>query len=196
MDKTLHTKWGTAKLQKNGYYVITSCKDGNNGIKLHRLIAKDYFGDWIDEPLIDGERIEIHHIDGNPLNNCVLNLLPLPKGEHLSLHHKGKIGYWKDKHHSDDSRKKMSDAKKDFVPWNKGKHHSEETKKKMSEAASKRNTSGYLNVCKVKCKTCKKGYTWVYSYRDKNGKRERIHSTSFKKLKDKVKSKCLPWRKL
>jgi hypothetical protein len=30
-------------------------------------------------------------------------------------------------------KKKLSDAKKDYVPWNVGKHHSEETRKKLSE---------------------------------------------------------------
>lgn len=43
MNKKLHTKWGTAKINSDGYYVITSRKEGNNGKRLHRLIARDYF---------------------------------------------------------------------------------------------------------------------------------------------------------
>ena len=87
INKTLYTKYGTARINNEGYYWITSRKEGNNGKRLHRLIATDYFGDWINKPLIDGERIEIHHVDGNPLNNCVLNLLPIPASEHRRLHH-------------------------------------------------------------------------------------------------------------
>lgn len=99
----MKTKYGNAKIKDEGYYRITSSKESNYGKLLHRLIARDYFGDWIDEPLIDGEKIEIHHIDGNPLNNCVLNLLPLPRSEHLRLHHNGKK-------HSEESKQKMSYA--------------------------------------------------------------------------------------
>jgi len=35
---------------------------------------------------------------------------------------------------SEESRKKMSDAKKGVVPWNKGGHHTEEANKKNSES--------------------------------------------------------------
>lgn len=103
-NKTLHTKYGTARINKEGYYWITSRKEGNNGKRLHRLIAEDYFGDWINESLIDGEKIEIHHIDENPLNNCVLNLLPLPASEHRRLHHI-------DKNVSDNTKMKISESK-------------------------------------------------------------------------------------
>ncbi len=98
----MKTKYGNA-IKDRGYYRITSSKKGNYGKLLHRLIAIDYFGDWIDEPLIDCERIEIHHIDGNPLNNCVLNLLPLPRSEHRRLHHTGKK-------HSEENKQKISYA--------------------------------------------------------------------------------------
>lgn len=37
------------------------------------------------------------------------------------------------KHHSEEAKKKMSEAKQGYVTWIKGKHHSEETKKKFSE---------------------------------------------------------------
>lgn len=47
--------------------------------------------------------------------------------EHLRLHNKGKPSWNKGKHHSEETKRKMSEALK-------GKHLSEETKKKMSEA--------------------------------------------------------------
>lgn len=89
-ENKIKTKWGTANIHKNGYYQITSVKEGNANELLHRLIAKDYFGDWIDEPDPNGDQWAIHHIDGNKTNNCVLNLEPIPKRDHLRLHHLGK----------------------------------------------------------------------------------------------------------
>lgn len=144
MKKTLHTKYGNAKISNKGYYVITSKKEGNNMKSLHRLIAKDYFGDWIDEPLINGEQIDIHHIDGNPLNNCVLNLLPLPKSEHHKLHNSGENHPNYGKHLSDETKRKISEShkgktlsdehKKNLSESHKGKTLSDETKKKLSES--------------------------------------------------------------
>jgi len=40
---------------------------------------------------------------------------------------KGQIGYWKDKHLSEETKKKISESCKGKIPWNKGKHHSEES---------------------------------------------------------------------
>lgn len=34
----LHTKFGTAKINKKGHYQITSRKEGNGGKLLHRLM--------------------------------------------------------------------------------------------------------------------------------------------------------------
>lgn len=42
------------------------------------------------------------------------------------------------KTHSEETRKKMSEAKKDFVPWNKGQAMLDETKEKLRERASER----------------------------------------------------------
>lgn len=38
----------------------------------------------------DGKKWAIHHIDGNPLNNLLLNLVYLTHSEHNRLHMKGK----------------------------------------------------------------------------------------------------------
>ena len=55
-------------------------------------------------------------------------LIFLTSAEHKSLHQKGKPGTFTGKHHSEETKKKMSES-------NKGKHiFSEEQKKKMSEA--------------------------------------------------------------
>ena len=80
----LHTKFGNAKIDKNGYYVITSKKEGNNRLKLHRLIFEDFYNFKIPKGYI------IHHKNGNKLDNCILNLQMIKQEEHIRLHHKGK----------------------------------------------------------------------------------------------------------
>ena len=208
MDKTLHTKWGTANIG-NGYYRITSIKEGNVNKLLHRLIAEDYFGDWINDPK---EPFDIHHIDGNKLNNCVLNLEPISPNEHMRLHTKGKSKSsehkrklsesHKGKTLSNETKQKISDAKK-------GVKLSEETKRKLSEIkkgiqhsdehkinrSKSTNTTGYFRVTKHNCKTCKQGFRWVYQYYE-DGEEKAISSVDFDKLEKKVTAKGLEWRKL
>ena len=53
-------------------------------------------------------------------------LIFLTKAEHMSLH-------WKGKHHSEEYKRKMSEACKGRTAWNKGKTFSEEYKRNMSE---------------------------------------------------------------
>ena len=57
----------------------------------------------------------------------------------MSESHKGKPAWNKGKHgiYSEDTRRKISEAMKGHTHFN-GHHHSEETRKKMSEAAKKR----------------------------------------------------------
>lgn len=71
-------------------------------------------------------------------------LIFLAKSEHISLHTKGKLAWnkgtcesgMKGKHHTEEQKRKMSEAHKGKLAWNKGKkgkHHTEETRKKISE---------------------------------------------------------------
>ena len=69
------------------------------------------------------ELIEI----GEYYNRPACELIFLTQFEHIRLHQLGK-------HISEDTRKKMSEAKKGKPSCIKGKHLSEETRKKMSEA--------------------------------------------------------------
>ena len=180
-DKILHTKFGNAKIQNGGYYVITSGKEGNSGKTLHRLIWEDFYGCEVPEGYV------IHHQDFNKLNNCILNLQLMRKKDHISLHKTGKNNHNYGKYLSEETKQKISENHARY--W-KGKTRSEETKQKMSEA---RNTSGYYHVSKRKNKTCKQGWCWVYRYYDENGKRKSISSIDIKKLEAKVKAKGLPW---
>lgn len=58
-----------------------------------------------------------------------------------------------------------------------------------------KNTSNYYRVSKVKAKTTKQGFTWVYSYSE-NNKQKNIYCVNFETLKKKVQSKGLPWYKI
>ena len=79
LKKTLKTPWGTATRDKYGYYRINDWKN-NTSMKLHRLIYENFWG--VKLPT----EIHIHHKDGNPSNNCILNLEAMTQSEHSSLH--------------------------------------------------------------------------------------------------------------
>ncbi len=180
MNEVIQTKYGLALLDHEGYYVIYS-KAKMWGERLHRLIARDYFGDWINDP---NDYFEIHHLDGDKTNNCVLNLIPLKKEDHMREHMKGN-NYRKGIPHSDEIKKKIS-AKLT------GRVHAMETLVKMSKH---QNTTGYFRVSKKKSKDVKTGYRYDYSYYE-NNKRKHITSVDMKKLEQKVKQKGLKWFKL
>ena len=76
------------------------------------------------------ELIEI----GEYYNRPAEELIFLTPTDHQRLHHLGK-------HHSEESRKKMSEARKGNPSWNKGKHLSAEARKKMAEAHKGKNHS-------------------------------------------------------
>jgi len=63
----------------------------------------------------------VHHINGNPSDDRIENLIILNRSKHISGHNKGKI-------HSLETKKKIG-------VQSKGRFHSEETKKKISEAS-------------------------------------------------------------
>lgn len=96
--QVLHTKFGIAKVERK-YFRISSNDKGNYGQYLHRLIFEDFYDFKVPNGFV------VHHKDGNKLNNCILNLQLMRKFDHLSLHHKGLK-------HSDETKMKMSKAKK------------------------------------------------------------------------------------
>lgn len=52
----------------------------------HRQIYKSYHGPIPNDE--DGRTYEIHHIDGNPLNNSIENLIALSIKDHYDIHYK------------------------------------------------------------------------------------------------------------
>jgi hypothetical protein len=80
MTTKIKTKFGNACLCNDGYYHITSRKEGNNGKKLSRLVFEDFY--QIKLPT----SVQIHHIDGDRTNDNIWNLIPLSAKEHTTLH--------------------------------------------------------------------------------------------------------------
>lgn len=86
------------KINTDGYLQIGG--RFKNGVqRLHQII-------WmVGNDAVIPEGYEIHHIDGDKLNNSIHNLQLLSKKEHLSLHNKKK-------NVSEDTKKKISNTKK------------------------------------------------------------------------------------
>ena len=78
----LVTIFGRAKIDTNGYYRITSRKEGNHGKLLHRLIFERFHGEI-------PENYVVHHRNGIKTDNCILNLELLSMEKHHNTHHVG-----------------------------------------------------------------------------------------------------------
>ena len=215
MTATIKTKFGNASLSDHGYYRIHSNEKGNRGKYLHRLIFEDFYGE-----IPSG--FYIHHKNGNPLDNCILNLQLMRNKDHSAFHkpseetkqkmreaHKGEKNPWFGRHHTEESKLKISQANSGEKHYLYGKHQSEETKLKISESkkgvklseehknkiAKSMSSSGYYMVGKEKQKKPKQGFYWYYRYLDENGKTRRIYATTIEKLKEKVLKKGFKWFK-
>lgn len=117
-----------ASPNNNGYRSVVLCKEGKTYPKLvHRLVAEAFIPNPENKPVVD-------HIDTNTLNNNVENLrwattqenaLNELSRKHNSDSKKGHRCYLK--HHTEETKRKLSEA-------HKGKKLSEEHKRKLSEA--------------------------------------------------------------
>ena len=105
MNNVLHTKFGTARLNAEGYYYISSRKEGNMFEYLHRLIFKDFYKCEIPKGY------HVHHKNGIKTDNCVLNLQLLDGKKHSQLHNNEENNHWKGKHHTFETIQKMSKTK-------------------------------------------------------------------------------------
>ena len=97
--------------------------------KHHRIWNKHH----PEDPKIVGDNFVIHHIDGNHNNNNPNNLQKMTVRDHVTLHHEKDKHWWFGKHHSDETKQKMSEMRKGEKSYWFGKHHSKETKQKISE---------------------------------------------------------------
>lgn len=123
----------------NGVIQKTKIKDNRpifKGYYLHRIQMYTNYG--------YKANYVIHHIDKNPFNNKLDNLVYMTRSEHISLHKKGnKNTLGKHFNHTEETKKKMRKAAKgkrlgEANPFY-NKHHTEETKKKISESCKGRN---------------------------------------------------------
>lgn len=101
----LNTKYGVARLDNDGYYWITSRKEGNHCKYLHRLIWEDFYGFEIPKGY------HIHHKNSIKTDNCILNLQLLPEYEHYLTHNYGENSWWNGKNHSKETKLRMSKSK-------------------------------------------------------------------------------------
>lgn len=209
----IQTKFGNARLNKDGYYMISSGKF--KGKLLHRLIFEDFYQSDLNKEFPEG--VVIHHINGDKTCNEIWNLVPMTNGEHTSVHKKGskhseeakrkmsekakgENNYWYGKHLSEEHRRKISESRKGFVhsdetKWRmseicKGRIHSLESKIKMSK---NKNKAGFFRVHKTPHKECRLGFHWRYEYYDDDGKRKKLNSVDLIELKRKVLAKNLDW---
>ena len=174
------TKYGNAKLNEDGYYIITSRKKGYSHKFLHRLIWEDWYGKSVPDGYV------IHHLNGDKTDNRIQNLQCVERSKHIAFHNKARCGENSSmfgKHHSEETKRKISKSKK-------GKSLSKEGRLNMSKS---RNTTGYYHVYKENNNQYAQGFLWRYKYHDKNNRLKSICATDLEKLEKKVKEKGFDW---
>ena len=179
-NRTIKTIFGTAKIQKDGYYHITSRREGNNKKFLHILV-------WERKNGKKPNNFVIHHRDFNKKNNRINNLMLLSDHEHRSLHTSGEQNpqYGKPNPIRSKLNKQQIGDKNPFY----GKEHSNESLLQMS---SQKNNTGIFRVSKRICKKCNRGFIYGYRWK-KNGKMRQISSTYLYDLKNKILSNNEKW---
>lgn len=163
MGNLIETKFGKANINNKGYYDIVSVNEGNFKKKLHRLIYEDYHGVTL------LSTTDVHHIDGNKLNNNIENLEAISHAEH--------------------SRRHMISDRNPM----KGNNHTQES---MFIMSANKSTTGFFRVSKVMDKQMVQGFSWGYQYFDDNNKRKQISRKNLYDLKKVVVSKNLIWKVL
>ena len=124
------------------------CKDYENIENYDKALADNFKG-WCchhrlqtwnsdgERRLVDISREELIALDMY-YNRPASELIFLTRSEHISLHDEGENNPNYGKHHSEETRKKISEGNKGKQAGEKhpnyGKHHSEETRKKMGAA--------------------------------------------------------------
>lgn len=146
---------------KDGYLRITKVK-GYNHSKLHLYIWM--IANQCDIPKDEsGRYYDIHHIDGNKQNNSIYNLQALSKYEHHLLHIKERENNpFYGKKHSEESKNKMSENRKDKKKVGQYTLDGELIKVWDSICECKKegfNKSSISKCCNDKLKTYK-GYKW------------------------------------
>ena len=123
------------------------CKDDISLIENYDKAVNDKEQTWHCHHRLETElNVSVQYLIDNDLycNRPASELIFLTKNEHASLHNTGEKNHMYGKHHSEETKKKQSEAQRGPHSWNvgfTGKHHSEETKRKMSEACKGKHLS-------------------------------------------------------
>ena len=179
--ETIQTKFGKAYIDSDGYYRVNHKR--YSSVMLHRLIFEEFYGMKIPKGYV------IHHKNGNKLDNCILNLQLLKRSAHQSYHNTKEKNSMYGKHHSDETKQKISNANGGENNPMYGFSRPLETSLRVSK---ERNTSGYFRVTKRILRNNKP--LWIYQYY-KNGKNNQICSCDLNILKSKVLANNLEWKK-
>lgn len=102
MKQIIKTKYGNARINSKGYYMISTSKEGNFEKYLHRLIYEEHYGEI-------PKGYFVHHKNENKLDNRIENLELVSHAEHTALHAKGK-SYWLGRKHSEETKEKIRKA--------------------------------------------------------------------------------------
>lgn len=78
----MQTKYGTAKPNHDGYYMITSRKEGYHHKYLHKLIWEEHYGKPVPKGYV------IHHLNHNNQDNRIQNLQCVYEPLHLKHHNR------------------------------------------------------------------------------------------------------------
>lgn len=129
-------------------YVKQYCKDPIEWIENYQEAVNDQTQTWHCHHRFETEynlsKIELQSL-GFYFDRPFCELIFLTPKEHKRLHHIGKVGPWRGKHRSEETKQKMREAKLGKYKGEnnpnygkespmRGKHHTEETKQKIREA--------------------------------------------------------------
>lgn len=71
------------RIHPDGHCMIKLYKDGKQRTRyVHRLVYESFCG-------VIPPGYDVHHVDKNPANNSVFNLMLVPHGKHISRHNRG-----------------------------------------------------------------------------------------------------------